>query len=340
MAFSAVGALNWMREAQANYREDQIRQDNLRARREDQLLGLYLKNGGTYGSSTRAPKYQGAAEYALKLQDRVNKTDMQDQELISYYGNILKDPMAAQDVMEFLEEQEEKFGRVIPLEDVPQYINIINTPNLGVQEKIDIFKELDMVDLTNKKEYYELASKIQNMTKKPGRTVFTDLVPGSRIDTGANIELAEKQYKAMNSLLVPVAQTWLGANTDPANPQAIATANALKNINSTDEFVAADARKYLFETYTTKEFVTNLMETQPEFFRGLDNIPPVKTLLESQQPFETKPKETTTRATPPATAKAMVTAEMAQQDPSLAEYVGRTVTFEQREDGRYYPVLQ
>lgn len=284
MAFSAVGALNWMKAANANYREDQLRQENLRTRREDALLSLYLKNGGTYGSKKNGEKYNSAAKNALLLQDRVKNSELDPQD-VKFYNDILEDPMAAEEVMAFLEEQETKFNRVIPLSDVPQYINIVNAPNIPVEEKIDIFKELDLVDLTDKEEYYKLASRIQNMTTKSGRTVFTDVVPGSQIDQSATIKLAEEQYTMMTELLVPNAQTWLSANPDPANPQAIETAKAIQNINSNEPLKKAEARKYLFETYTTKDFVAGLEKNMPEYFRGLSKVPQIKTLLDAQAPF-------------------------------------------------------
>ena len=288
MAFSATGALNWLDKANRNYREDKLARDNLIARREDALLSLYIKNDGAYTNAKTGKKYNTAAQDALLLQDRVNNhlKDNNDPDLLEFYNNILEDPMAAGEVMEFINSQEKDHNRVISIQDVPQYINIVNAPDIPVQEKIDIFKELDLADLTNKEEYYDLASKIQNMTQKSGRTVFTDVVPGSVVSQKGVIELAEKQYDAMTGLLVPIAETWLNNNPDSKSSQATDTAAELQNLESKDEFVRAKARKYLFETYTTPQFVSNLEKTMPEAFKGLSKIPQIVTLFQSQKPLE------------------------------------------------------
>ena len=286
MAFSAVGALNWMREANKNYMDSKIAEQNLISRREDALLSLYIKNGGAYTNKKTGKEYNTAAKNALVLQDRVNTygESTNDPDTIEFYNNILQDPMAASEVMDFITEQETKYNRIIPIQDVPNYINIINAPNISVDEKIDIFKELDLADLTDKEEYYELASKIQNMTTKSGRTVFTDVAPGSQISQDETIKLADQQYEMMTGLLVPVAQTYL--NNNPEGTQAVETASAIQNLESADEFVKSKARKYLFETYTKPDFVSNLETTMPRFFRGLGKIPQVVTLFEAQKPLE------------------------------------------------------
>jgi len=339
MAFSPEGALNWLNKTQTRLREDELARNELIARREDALLSLYIKNNGTYTNTRTGEKYNTAAKDALLLQDRVNNhlEENNDPDLLDFYNNILEDPMAASEVMEFINSQEKDHNRVISIQDVPQYINIVNAPDIPVQEKIDIFKELDLVDLTNKEEYYELASKIQNMTNKSGRTVFTDVVPGSGISTPEAIDEATKMLSTVNELIVPIAQTWLANAPDPKSSQATKTASELKNLESTDEFVRAKARKYLFETYTTPEFVKNLEESMPKFFRGLSKTPQIVTLFQSQKPL--KVAENTAAIVPPNSIDRTVTKQMAEQDPSLADYIGRKVTFQVREDGKYYPVL-
>lgn len=292
LKFSWSGALNAYKAIEAKNLAEEERLDNIRLRREDALLSLYLKNGGTYGSTKNDPKYRAAGEQALILQKRVNGEDL-DTDTVKWYQNILQDPIAAAEVNDFLATQEKDFDRVIPLQDVPKYINIINTPNMPVEEKIDLFAQLDLVDLTDKEQYYKLAQQIQNMTKKSGRTVFTYQTPGSNIDTSRKLKLAEDQYSTMIELLVPTAQTWLEMNPDPANQQAVETQNAIQNLDSPEEAVRAKAQKYLFETYTTQDFVTRLEKSQPEYFRDLSKVPQVKILLESQKPFAAPTPEDT-----------------------------------------------
>jgi hypothetical protein len=308
MAFSPVGALNWMRTANQNYREDKLARENLIARREDALLSLYIKNGGEYKNTKTGKTYNDAAKNALLLQDRVNNhlEDTNDPDLLEFYNNILEDPMAASEVLEFINSQEKDFDRIISIQDVPQYINIVNAPDIPVQEKIDIFKELELADLTDKEEYYELASKIQNMTNKSGRTVFTDVVPGSGIKQEDVIKRAEAMYGMMTGLLVPVAETWLNNAPDPKSPQATRTMSELRNLESPDEFTKAKARKYLFETYTTPEFVSNLEKTMPTAFKDLSKIPQIVTLFQSQKPLKVETASTVYPTPKPESIAALI----------------------------------
>ncbi len=87
MAFSPVGALNWMRTANQNYREDKLARENLIARREDALLSLYIKNGGEYKNTKTGKTYNDAAKNALLLQDRVNNhlEDTNDPDLLEVF---------------------------------------------------------------------------------------------------------------------------------------------------------------------------------------------------------------------------------------------------------------
>ena len=93
----------------------------------------------------------------------------------------------------------------------------------------------------------------------------------------------------------------------------------------------------MFETYTTPEFVSNLEKTMPDAFKGLSKTPQIVTLFQSQKPL--KVAENTAATVSPNSIDRIVTKQMAEQDPSLADYIGRKVTFQVREDGKYYPVL-
>jgi len=257
MALSAIGAMDYVKSVD----EERKRRDDLIASREDALLGLYLKKGGS--TSTGTDKKQGAAEAAFKLQKRIDGSGIQDEETLNYLNNIVSDPFAAQEVLEFINEQATDYDRVINLQDLPTMISIIKAPT-SVDDKIDLFKEFDVVDLSNKEEYYKLAKKINNMTTKGGRTVFVDVQPEAITKT--DFTAREKQFQGVLQNAIRTARS--GLETDPSRTQ---TQNALNNLTSRDPGTVADARDYLLSKFITKENILSLEEENPSAYRGLSN---------------------------------------------------------------------
>jgi len=270
MAFSAIGAMDYVKSVD----EERKRRDDLIASREDALLGLYLKKGGS--TSTGTDKKQGAAEAAFKLQKRIDGSGIQDEETLNYLNNIVSDPFAAQEVLEFINEQATDYDRVINLQDLPTMISIIKAPT-SVDDKIDLFKEFDVVDLSNKEEYYKLAKKINNMTTKGGRTVFVDVQPEAITKT--DFTAREKQFQGVLQNAIRTARS--GLETDPSRTQ---TQNALNNLTSRDPGTVADARDYLLSKFITKENILSLEEENPSAYRGLSNNFLIKPYLVTSVP--------------------------------------------------------
>ena len=215
MAFSAIGAMDYVKSVD----EERKRRDDLIASREDALLGLYIKKGGS--TSTGTDKNQGAAEAALKLQERIDSSGIQDEETVNYLNNIVSDPFASQEVLEFINEQATDYDRVINLQDLPTMISIIKAPT-SVEDKIDLFKEFDVVDLSDKEEYYKLAKRITDMTTKSGRTVFVDVQPGAIQKT--DFTAREKQFEGVLQNVIRTARA--GLENDPNRTK---TQNQLNN---------------------------------------------------------------------------------------------------------------
>jgi len=270
MALSAIGAMDYVKSVD----EERKRRDDLIASREDALLGLYLKKGGS--TSTGTDKKQGAAEAAFKLQKRIDGSGIQDEETLNYLNNIVSDPFAAQEVLEFINEQATDYDRVINLQDLPTMISIIKAPT-SVDDKIDLFKEFDVVDLSNKEEYYKLAKKINNMTTKGGRTVFVDVQPEAITKT--DFTAREKQFQGVLQNAIRTARS--GLETDPSRTQ---TQNALNNLTSRDPGTVADARDYLLSKFITKENILSLEEENPSAYRGLSNNFLIKPYLVTSVP--------------------------------------------------------
>lgn len=293
MAFSAIGALQYLEDVDA----ERKRQEDLITSREDALLGLYLKKGGS--TSTSTDKNQGAAEAAFKLQKRIDGSGIQDEDVLGYLNNIVSDPYAAQEVLEFIEEQATDYDRVINLQDLPTMISIIQAPT-SVDDKIDLFKEFDVVDLSNKEEYYKLAKRINNMTTKGGRTVFVDVQPGAIQKT--DFTAREQQFEGVLQNVIRTARA--GLENDPNRTQ---TQNALNNLGSSDPGTKADARDYLLSRFIDAEFITSLEQENPSAYRGLSNNFLIKPYITTSVP-----QNQVTYPTPPAEAISAL-----QNNPSL-----------------------
>ena len=295
MAFSSLGALNYYEKVDA----EKARQDDLRTRREDALLGLYLKGGGAAGKANK--NVETAAEAALKLQRRITDSGIEDEETLNYLNNITSDPYASKEVLDFLEDQATNYDRVINLQDLPTMISIIKAET-SVEDKIDLFKEFEVVDLTNKEEYYKLAQRINNMTTKNGRTVFVDVQPEAIQKT--DFAAREKQFEGVMQNVVRIARA--GLENDPNRVQ---TQNALNNLTSSDAGTKADARDYLLSTFITPDFITSLETENPSAYRGLSNNFLIKPYIATSLP-----QNEVTYPTPPAEAIAAL-----QNNPNLKQ---------------------
>ena len=258
MAFNPTGVVNWLDKADAA----KAKEEELIRSREDALLGLYIKSGGSTGTG-ESKDTQTVAESALKLQQRIDNSGIEDEDTLNYLNNILEDPYAAKDVLDFIEDQATNYDRIINLQDLPTMISIVQAPT-SVEDKIDLFKEFDVVDLTNKEEYYKLAKRITDMTTVGGRTVFVDVQPEAIQKT--DFTAREKQFEGVLQNVIRTARA--GLENDPNRVQ---TQNALNNLNSSDPGQKADARDYLLSTFITPEFITSLEEENSSAYRGLSN---------------------------------------------------------------------
>jgi len=296
MAFNPTGVVNWLDKADAA----KAKEDELIRSREDALLGLYIKSGGSTGTG-KSKDTQTAAESALKLQQRIDNSGIEDEDTLNYLNNILEDPYAAKDVIDFIEDQATNYDRIINLQDLPTMISIVQAPT-SVEDKIDLFKEFEVVDLTNKEEYYKLAKRITDMTTKGGRTVFVDVQPEAVQKT--DFAAREKQFEGVLQNVIRTARS--GLENDPNRVQ---TQNALNNLNSSDPGQKADARDYLLSTFITSEFITSLEEENPSAYRGLSNNFLIKPYIATSVP-----QNQTTYPTPSAEAIAAL-----QNNPNLKQ---------------------
>lgn len=286
MAFSWIGANRWADEVIQNKKDQDEFNKRVRLQREEAILASYIKNSGPAGTGTN--KANGAVEKATKLRSRIEDLNITDEGLKGYFDNILSDPYASADIMDFLEDQAKNYDRVIKLQDLPNIINIVNSP-ASTQEKFDLIKELDVVDLTNKNDYLKLATKVANMTGKEGRTVFID-VPETVVSK-ADFTTREKQFEGVRKEVVRMATV----ARDSGHPEAVRIQAELENLGSNESALVDRAEQYLMSMFVTPEFIQGLEDEYPTPYRGLSKnhlvAPYIKT-SPSQEPLP-EPSEKT-----------------------------------------------
>lgn len=277
MAFSAIGALDYLKGVD----EERKRQEDLITAREDALLELYIKKGGT--TSTSTDKKQGAAEAALKLQERFKNSNVTDENTINFFNRVFEDPYASQEILNFLDDQAKDQQRDIRLEDLPDILGIVDAPTT-VDDKIDLLKEFEIVDLSNKEEYYKLAQRVNGITKKSGRTVFIDVPSSSLIDPEKQIKRFDEQFGLLGSVLTLDAQQFVINNPDPSNTQTEQTMRAIKNLEDGTDVQKTIAMQYLYKTYAKgPEWLKEKMEKYSAL-KGIDKDPRMQSILALSQP--------------------------------------------------------
>lgn len=323
MAFNPVGVVNWLEKADAA----QAKEKELIRSREDTLLALALKKGGT-DSSSSTDKVETAAAAALKLQERFENANITDENTINFFNRVFEDPYASQEVLTFLDDQAKDQQRDIRLEDLPDILGIVDAPTT-VDDKIDLLKEFEIVDLTNKEEYYKLAQRVNNMTKKSGRTVFVDVPSSSLIDPEQQIKRFNEQFELLGSVLTLDAQQFVINNPDPSNEKTNQTMTAIENLKDGTDVQKTIAMQYLYKTYAEgPEWLKEKME-RFSALRGIDKDPRMQSILALSEPAEPSTQTNITR---------VVTQDMVNKNPNLQPYMGQEVEFELR-DGKYYPIL-
>ena len=156
-----------------------------------------------------------------------------------------------------------------------------------------MFKEFEIVDLTNKEEFYNLAKKVKNMTAQSGRTVFIDVDPETIQKT--DFTAREQQFEGVLQNVVRTARAGLENDPDQVNTQ-----NALNNLKSSDAGTKADARDYLLSRFITPEFIESLETENPSAYRGLSENYIVKPYLKFSETTTTE--NSTTRPIPTSQA--------------------------------------
>jgi len=292
MGWSWAGALSGMDKIQAK----RLKEKELEDEREKSLLGLYLAKLEKQATAKTSDKYTTAAQSAMKLQKRVSGADLSEED-VAFFNNIIDDPFAAEEVLNFLDTNVDVTGTPIPLSDVRSMMNIVQS-NIPEEEKIDYMSLITGADLSDKSKYYELATQLTNITTTPGRTILTDVKPEARVIPKTQEELFERQLGIVSGNLLRNAKQFVkDKNYDTTNQQVVDTQRAINLINTGSKDSIQIGRDILMEVYLTPEnFKEDFLENHPEAFKGWEKnyyLPP--SLKAGSEPTKTpapKPKAT------------------------------------------------
>jgi hypothetical protein len=284
MGWSWAGALSGIDKIQAK----RLKEKELEDEREKSLLGLYLAKLEKQATTRTSDKYTTAAQSAMKLQKRVSGADLSEED-VAFFNNIIDDPFAAEEVLNFLDTNVSVTGTPIPLSDVRSMMNIVQS-NIPEEEKIDYMSLITGADLSDKSKYYELATQLTNITTTPGRTILTDVKPEARIIPKTQEELFERQLGIVSGNLLRNAKQFVkDQNYDTNNQQVVKIQNAIDMINSGNKDSIQVGREILMEEYLTPEnFKQDFLENHPDAFRGWEKnyyLPP--SLKAGSEPIET-----------------------------------------------------
>ena len=264
MAFNPIGAVNWLEKADAaKAKEEQLNRD-----REDTLLGLYMKKLDAQQTAKGTDKYLTAAEAAMKLQDRVDNADLNEEDR-AFFNSIAEDPFAAQKVLDLVEKNVTETGATIALSDVRSLINIVGS-KMSTKDKVDYISLITGSDVSDDKKYYELVKQIGSIVTTPGGSLVVDIKPEANIVPKTQQELFERQFEIVNGGLLRNAKQFVKTeNYDQGNPKVRKIQRAIDMIESGVKDSMSVGREILMEVYLTPEtFKEDYLEVHPETFRG------------------------------------------------------------------------
>ena len=273
MGWSWAGALSGIDKVQAK----RLKEKELESEREKSLLGLYLAKLEKQAATKTGDKYTTAAQASLRIQKRISGADLAEEDL-AFFNNIIEDPFAAEEVLNFIDSQATEYGMRVQLSDIPSMINVIQSP-ASTEDKIDYMSLITGADLSDSSKYYEIAQQLSSITTAPGRTIITDVKPSTRVSSKLEEDRNELMLGIIGGQLVGRAKAFVRTNeADSQNPQVRKIQNAINLIESGNKESIQVGREILMEEYLTPEnFMTDFVENFPNQFKGWENnyfLPP------------------------------------------------------------------
>tara|TARA_Y100000593_G_scaffold74404_1_gene136918 strand:+ start:1511 stop:2527 length:1017 start_codon:yes stop_codon:yes gene_type:complete len=312
-----------------------LKKDELAFNREMSLVNAFLDQKKGY--KTAQPKGYDtqtlidARNKLLSYSEKVDPEDM-DEATKKILTQAQEEPHLAVDIVNFIEDQAKTHSRVIKITELPTLINIMENPKLNNEQKFDIVKELELIDVNNKDQFKELMIKIKTLNGSElgiNRNLrqFT-LVPD--IEAGIKgTELSKKQDKQVQdigALIVPFAQTFVSNNPNSQDPKVLETQSALDNLRRSGSGPEMTALKNqalgtLYRLHLGSDFMRQYIIGQPQFIDLNQNIL-----------FDALSRAHTVRTI-------TVSQDNINEDPRLEGMLGQQIQVYLQADGKFEPIL-
>ena len=234
-----------------------MQEDELKLNRRLSLIDLTYKKLGSSRKPIKGYEEPVMLESNLFLNDLVNKAKENnefDETTEKFISKIQSDPHAVVDLVKFLKSQASDKDRVFKLNDLPTVVSIIQNPNQTEEEKFDLFKELELVDLKDPDDFVDLYTKIMKIdTNSYGdrRNVFITTDLGLDIDAKKSIDLSSSQLNDITGLIVSQARNYLKNNPNAADGgQAGDTTEEIRQ--NTISTISAQQRSVTLDDYIVR----------------------------------------------------------------------------------------
>ena len=301
-----------------------MQEDELKLNRRLSLIDLTYKKLGSSRKPIKGYEEPVMLESNLFLNDLVNKAKENnefDETTEKFISKIQSDPHAVVDLVKFLKSQASDKDRVFKLNDLPTVVSIIQNPNQTEEEKFDLFKELELVDLKDPDDFVDLYTKIMKIdTNSYGdnRNIFITTPTELDIDQPRSITLEQKQLDSISQRFIPSAMQFIQSNVNSQDPdirnQVVETQNALDNLGNKQ--LQSKSMATLLKYYLEPKFIYDIVRDKN--FIGIEKSGAFRDQLALNGIIIRNKNVTMDKE---------ITQNLANMDSRLQDYVGQVVTF-------------
>jgi hypothetical protein len=301
-----------------------MQEDELRLNRKLSLIDTFWDRSEAALKPLKGYEDNVMIESDLYLNDLVAKVvenNEYDDTTKNFIEKIQSDSHAVVDLVKFLKDQAADKDRIFKLSDLPTIVSIIDNPNQTKREKFDLFKELELIDLTDEDDFVDLYKKVMDIdTTDFGsrRNLFITTPPETEIDQTRSITLEQKQLDSISQRFIPSAQKFIQDNLNSQDSniqnQVIETQNALDNLDNKD--LKSKSMATLLKYYLEPKFIYDIIRDKN--FIGVENSGAFRDQLALNGIIIRNKNVTMDKE---------ITQNLANIDSRLQDYVGQVVTF-------------
>jgi hypothetical protein len=301
-----------------------MQEDELRLNRRLSLVDAFHKKNLSASKPIKGYEDNVMIESDLYLNNLIkqaSENNEYDDTTKNFITKIQSDAHAIVDLVKFLKNQASDKDRIFKLNELPTIVSIIDNPNQTKREKFDLFKELELVDLTDEDDFVDLYKKVMDIdTTDFGsrRNVFITTPTEMDIDQTRSITLEQKQLDSISKRFIPSAQKFIQDNLNSQDSnirnQVIETQSALDNLDNKN--LQSKSMATLLKYYLEPKFIYDIVRDKN--FIGIEKSGAFRDQLALNGIIIRNKNVTMDKE---------ITQNLANIDSRLQNYVGQVVTF-------------